>query len=85
MIEGKSLRKSQKIVGVSYTTLFYWRHKILNALKQESIESFNGIVEMDETYLLFSEKVKKGLQIESLENEVVNLNLEALVKNKYVF
>ena len=61
MIEGKSLRKSQKIVGVSYVTLFYWRHKILNALKQESIEAFNGIVEMDETYLLFSEKGKKKI------------------------
>ncbi|MCC5909276.1 MAG: IS1595 family transposase [Clostridiaceae bacterium] len=61
MIEGKSLRKSQKIVGVSYVTLFYWRHKILNALKQDIIEAFNGIVEMDETYLLFSEKGKKKI------------------------
>ncbi|SDK00337.1 Transposase [Natronincola ferrireducens] len=85
MIEGKSLRKSQKIVGVSHATLFYWRHKILNALKQGTIEAFNGIVAMDETYLLFSEKGKRRLLIGNLVNEGVNLNIEVLAKNKYVF
>ena len=61
MLNGYSLRKSAEIVGVSYVTLFYWRHKLLNALTQIEEEPFNGIVEMDETYFLESEKGKKKL------------------------
>ncbi|RXT04280.1 IS1 family transposase [Ammoniphilus sp. CFH 90114] len=39
MIEGHSLQLSALILGVSYVTLFYWRHKIIHALqKLESIE-----------------------------------------------
>lgn len=34
MLKGYSLRKSADIVGVSYVTLFYWRHKLLNGIKQ---------------------------------------------------
>lgn len=33
MLAGHSLRKSSKIVGISLSTAFYWRHKILNAVK----------------------------------------------------
>lgn len=61
MIEGYSLCKSAAIVGVTWVTLFYWRHKILSALKQISIEHFDGIVEMDETYFLYSEKGQKHI------------------------
>ncbi|MBS7678599.1 IS1595 family transposase, partial [Vibrio cholerae] len=35
--------------------------KILNALKEIEIEGFEGIVEVDETYFLYSEKGKKGI------------------------
>jgi hypothetical protein len=42
-------------------TLFYWRHKILAALKQIPTEAFKGIVEMDETYFLFSEKGRRKI------------------------
>jgi transposase-like protein/IS1 family transposase len=62
MIEGHSLRKSAMIIGrISWVTLFYWRHKILSALSQISLDKFNGIVEMDETYFLYSEKGKRGI------------------------
>ncbi len=62
MIEGYSLRKSAKLIGdISWVTLFYWRHKILSGLEQIPVESFNGIVEMDETYFLYSEKGKKNI------------------------
>jgi len=63
MIEGFSLRKCAEILNdeISYVTLFYWRHKILSALKQIPIESFQGIVEMDETYFLYSEKGKRDI------------------------
>ncbi|MDF2723448.1 MAG: ISXO2-like transposase [Paenibacillus sp.] len=42
-------------------TLFYWRHKILAALKKIPTAAFQGIVEMDETYFLFSEKGRRKI------------------------
>lgn len=62
MLKGYSLRKSAEIVGVSYVTLFYWRHKLLSALTESGVEAFSGIVEMDETYFLKSEKGEKHLK-----------------------
>ncbi len=47
MFKGYSLRKSAEFVGVTWVTLFYWRHKLLNALKQMDFEHFEGIVEID--------------------------------------
>lgn len=62
MIDGYSLRKSAKLVkGISHVTLFYWRHKLLSALKQIEVDNFQGIVEMDETYFLYSEKGQKKI------------------------
>ncbi|MDQ0914615.1 transposase-like protein [Paenibacillus sp. V4I5] len=63
MIEGFSLRKCAEILHdeVSYVTLFYWRHKILAALKQIPTETFQGIVEMDDTYFLYSEKGRRNI------------------------
>ena len=61
MFKGYSLRKSAEIVGVTWVTLFYWRHKLLNALKQMDFEHFEGIVEIDETYFLYSQKGQRGI------------------------
>lgn len=62
MLEGYSLRKCADLLGVKHVTLFYWRHKILSALEKMPIESFEGIVEMDETYMLYSRKVVQDRQ-----------------------
>lgn len=62
MLQGYSLRKSSEIIGVSYVSLFYWRHKLLAALTESANSPFNGIVEMDETYFRYSEKGKKNLK-----------------------
>ncbi|WP_377889189.1 IS1595 family transposase [Alkalihalobacillus sp. R86527] len=62
MIEGYSLRKSSELLEVHYVTLFYWRHKLLSSLKGMDFEQFQGIVEMDETYFLYSEKGKRKLE-----------------------
>lgn len=49
MLKGHSLRKCAEILGVRHEQLFYWRHKMLAALKKmESVTPFEGIVEMDE-------------------------------------
>ncbi|MET3682890.1 flagellar biosynthesis regulator FlaF [Alkalibacillus flavidus] len=62
MIEGYSLRKSAELIGgVTHVTLFYWRHKLLSALKQMESSKFQGIVEMDETYFLYSEKGQRKI------------------------
>ena len=61
MFQGMSLRKSAQEVGVTWVTLFYWRHKLLTAIRQVSIDKLEGIVEMDETYLLHSEKGNKNI------------------------
>ncbi|MEC1377231.1 IS1595 family transposase [Heyndrickxia oleronia] len=63
MIEGYSLRKSAELIGdITHVTLFYWRHKLLTALKQMEITNFQGIVEMDETYFLYSEKGQRKIK-----------------------
>ena len=48
-------------------------------------EQFEGIVEIDETYFLYSEKGKRGIQTENPLNVVGNLNIEVSATNKFVF
>lgn len=63
MMEVYSLRKSAELVGnVSHVKSFYWRHKLLSALKKMDISNFEGIVEMDETYFLYSEKGQRRIK-----------------------
>lgn len=63
MHKGLSLRKAaEEIGGVTHVTLFYWRHKVLNALKNLDADSFDGITEMDETYFLYSEKGRRDIR-----------------------
>lgn len=63
MIEGHSLRKSSELIGgISWGTIFYWRHKVLSAMQQVPVETFQGIVEMDETHFLFSEQGKRNIK-----------------------
>jgi hypothetical protein len=62
MFKSYYLRKSAEIVGVICVTLFYWRHKLLTALKQMDFDHFDGIVEVDETYFLYSQKGHCGIK-----------------------
>jgi transposase-like protein len=61
MEQGFSLRKCAKEVGITLQTSFEWRHKILHALSEIKTQSLEGIVESDETYVLYSEKGKHNL------------------------
>lgn len=62
LLNGFSLKKTAKICGISIPTAFYWRHKILDALKKRENKKLQGIIESDETYFLLSYKgQKKGL------------------------
>lgn len=57
MIKGYSLRQTAAIVGISLSTAFCWRHKILNAIGETfQQEQLVGIIEADETFFLESFK-----------------------------
>jgi transposase-like protein len=61
MIQGLSLRRCEEVLEVTWVTLFYWRHKILAAIKRLEPAAFDGILEVDETYFLESQKGNKNL------------------------
>jgi len=45
-------------------------------------EQFEGIIEVDETYFLYSQKGQRGTSERKLVNVAVNLNIEALGTNQ---
>lgn len=61
-IEGLSLRQAAVVLGISYVTLFYWRHKLLIALKEISIGALDNLIESDDTFLAYSEKGKRNIK-----------------------
>lgn len=65
MVQGLSIRKCAKLAGISVDTSFKWRHKILHALSEKKDQMLDGIVESDETYVLRSDKGKRGLDRKS--------------------
>jgi transposase-like protein len=56
VIRGLSLRAAAAEIGVSYVTLFYWRHKLMKALKSTEDNSLTGDVEADDIFLAYSDK-----------------------------
>ena len=60
---GLSLRKSSKILKVSYVTLFYWRHKLLSGLANIPLKNFTDRIEMQAMYVLPSQKGKRNIPI----------------------
>ena len=64
LLNGSSLRKSAQFCGISLPTAFYWRHKILDALRKKLDQmgsKLKGIVESDETYFRLSFKGSRRL------------------------
>jgi transposase-like protein len=59
-LKGMSLRTAAKELKVSYVTLFYWRHKLLTALKEIKSNKMKGTVELQNFYLKYSQKGQKG-------------------------
>ena len=56
--DGMTLPKIVKVIDISISTAFYWRHKVLNSLRSMEIDSLSGIIESDETFFLESFKGK---------------------------
>ncbi len=64
LLNGTSLRKSAQICGISLPTSFFWRHKILHALRKkldQNKSKLMGIIESDETYFRLSYKGSRRL------------------------
>jgi transposase-like protein len=57
-----SLRESSSLLGISLSTLFVWRHKVLTSLDKyyESSNRFRGYVQIDEVFFPFSTKGNKN-------------------------
>ena len=84
---------------ISLPTAFYWRHKILEVMKNfDNHDKLDGIVEADETYFNESQKGNKNITNRkprkrgfSSENRIVGLShnkvcvLTALDRNKHSF
>lgn len=62
MLEGYSLPRTAKQVGVSLPTAFSWRHKILGVLRCFEDDQLSGILEANDTYFLYSEKGSRHLE-----------------------
>ena len=56
MVEGYTLPKISERLGIHLSTAFYWRHKVLFALRSLGFQTLKGIVESDETF--FKESLK---------------------------
>jgi len=74
MGEDLSLREAGQAIGVHYSTLFYWRHKVMNVLNQGCEGKLNGIIEMtkmDLPYLnkYYPQKIEDDEESEFLEGD----------------
>jgi len=61
MVEGNSLREIASKMDISLKTAFDWRHKILTTFEELNKTKFNGIVEVDDVWILKNEKGRRGL------------------------
>lgn len=57
---GETVKVAAERCGISPGTAFHWRHRFLDAIKNEP-EKLRGIVEADETFLLESHKGSRDL------------------------
>ena len=58
--EGLTIRDSAQRCNLSIPTAFYWRHRFLSQQTQED-RNLTGIVEVDETFFLESQKGNRNL------------------------
>lgn len=61
MAQSLTVRQSAFDTGVHRNTSFRWRHRFLNWISQDRPTKLHGITEVDETYLLESDKGKRNL------------------------
>lgn len=73
-----SLRKAGNQIGVSYASLFYWRHKIMTILNEENDSRFHGTLELISMKLRYLDKYRKAgkeLKYDEEENTGICQNI----------
>ena len=60
MVEGLTLRKVAKALGIDLQTAFLWRHRFLQTARDDQPGKLAGVVEADETFFLESFKGQKS-------------------------
>ncbi len=61
MLQTSTVRRAATLVGVHKSTSFRWRHRFLHDSKHDRSVPLTGITEVDETYLLESQKGSRKL------------------------
>jgi len=61
VLESRTVRDSARVTGVHPTTSFRWRHRFVAAAARDRPEALSGIVEVDETHRLESQKGSRNL------------------------
>ena len=61
VLESRTVRDSARVTGVHRTTSFRWRHRFVDAAARDRPACLSGIVEVDETYRLESQKGARNL------------------------
>jgi transposase-like protein len=61
ILESRTVRDSARVTGVHRTTSFRWRHRFVAAAARDRPAVLSGIVEVDETYRLESQKGSRNL------------------------
>jgi len=72
MAKDMSLRQAEQIIGVSYASLFYWRHKIMTVLNTENDTRFHGILELMNMKMKYLDKfrnIKNEPEDDEMEEE----------------
>ena len=61
LADGISLRKAAKRCGIVLDTAFRWRHRFLKIPKDKKATAVSGVLEVDETCILKSQKGARGI------------------------
>ena len=61
LAQGMSVRKTAKALGISVDKSFRWRHRALQGVIGHQPQAVAGILEVDETYMRYSEKGSRHL------------------------
>jgi hypothetical protein len=61
MMAGMTIRKAAQQCGIAISTSFRWRHRFLKAAVDHQPHGVSGLVELDETYFLHSQKGERKL------------------------
>ncbi len=61
LLDSRTVRDAARRVDVARSTSFRWRHRFISGVRREGAAQLAGMVEVDETYLLESQKGSRKL------------------------